>query len=211
MYLWRSASVRRSLWHQAPPWHSTRAGNGPWPRGLYTRANSGLSPWRRYSTSSTSKSVVFASRVAVVMGVSFLAVCRIVAHGGLVGKHGRRGCAALHWLHAGPRQHRPVPLRARCRRRDGVRELSHRRRRDRVASHRDAAASARARSGVAAYRRGSAHPPRARPQGDTALRLRARLYRPTSGISRSLGVEPKRSLTVSSSAACPWPPSRSAP
>src|SRR5580692_11001465 len=145
MYLWRSASVRRSLWHQAPPWHSTTAGNGPCPRGLYTRANSGLSPWRRYSTSSTSKSVVFASRVAVVMGVSFLAVCRIVAHGGLVGKHGRRGCVRLYESHAGSRQHRPVPLRARCRRGDGVRELSHRRRHDRAAAHRDAAASARAR------------------------------------------------------------------
>src|SRR5258707_14937690 len=107
MYLWRSASVRRSLWHQAPPWHSTRAGNGPSPRGLYTRANSGLSPWRRYSTSSTSKSVVFASRVAVVMGASFLAVCRIVAHGSVDGKHGRIGHVRLYERHArrGPRQH----------------------------------------------------------------------------------------------------------
>ena len=34
MYWWRSFSVRRSLWHQAPPWHSTMAGNGPAPCGV---------------------------------------------------------------------------------------------------------------------------------------------------------------------------------
>src|SRR6201993_3071752 len=34
----------RSLRHQAPPWHSTSAGNGPCPRGRNTRASSGLSP-----------------------------------------------------------------------------------------------------------------------------------------------------------------------
>src|SRR5215469_8026478 len=67
MYSWRTCSVRRLLRHQAPPWHSTSAGNGPSPRGLNTRASSGLSPWRRYSTSSTSNSYVLASRVAVVM------------------------------------------------------------------------------------------------------------------------------------------------
>ena len=43
------------------------AGDGPAPRGLYTRASSGLSPWRRYSMSATSKSVVRASNTAVVM------------------------------------------------------------------------------------------------------------------------------------------------
>ena len=58
MASWRSFSVKRSLRHQAPPWHSTSAGNGPSPRGLNTRASSGLSPWRRYSTSSTSNSCV---------------------------------------------------------------------------------------------------------------------------------------------------------
>src|SRR5580704_3419746 len=58
----------RSLMHQAPPWHSTSAGNGPSPRGLNTRASSGLLPCRRYSTSLTSNSVVLASSVAVVMG-----------------------------------------------------------------------------------------------------------------------------------------------
>src|SRR5215468_8852180 len=63
MAWWRSRSVVRSLRHQAPPWHSTSAGNGPSPRGLYTRASSGLSPWRRYSTSSTSYSVVLVSEV----------------------------------------------------------------------------------------------------------------------------------------------------
>src|ERR1051325_6993502 len=67
MYSWRSLSDRRSLRHQAPPWHSTSAGNGPAPRGVWTRASSGASPWRRYSTSATSNSVVFASRTAVVM------------------------------------------------------------------------------------------------------------------------------------------------
>ncbi len=30
---WRSFSVIRSLMHQAPPWHSTSAGNGPSPFG----------------------------------------------------------------------------------------------------------------------------------------------------------------------------------
>jgi hypothetical protein len=69
MNSWRGRSVRRSLMHQAPPWHSTSAGNGPGPRGRKTRASSGASPWRRYSMSSTSKSVVLASRVAVVIGV----------------------------------------------------------------------------------------------------------------------------------------------
>src|SRR5688572_10641426 len=44
-------SVRRSLLHQAPPCRSTMSGNGPAPFGWYTRASSGLSPWRRYSTS----------------------------------------------------------------------------------------------------------------------------------------------------------------
>ena len=72
MAWWRSFSVNRSLRHQAPPWHSTSAGNGPSPFGLNTRASSGLSPWRRYSTSSTSNSCVLvsgslASKVAVVM------------------------------------------------------------------------------------------------------------------------------------------------
>src|SRR5262249_29282459 len=66
MYSWRSFSVNRSLRHQAPPWHSTMAGNGPAPRGLYTRASNGLSSWRRYSMSATSKSVVRSS-TAVVM------------------------------------------------------------------------------------------------------------------------------------------------
>src|SRR5205814_9969224 len=70
MYWWRSFSVRRSLAHQAPPWHSTSAGNGPAPRGLNTRASNGVSPWRRYSTSSTSNSAVLASRTAVVMARS---------------------------------------------------------------------------------------------------------------------------------------------
>ena len=32
--LWRTCSVVRVLAHQAPPWHSTSAGNGPSPRGV---------------------------------------------------------------------------------------------------------------------------------------------------------------------------------
>src|SRR5271154_1580070 len=67
MYSWRKCSVVRSLLHQAPPWHSTSAGNGPSPRGVNTRANSGLSPWRRYSMSLTVYSAVLDSKVAVVM------------------------------------------------------------------------------------------------------------------------------------------------
>src|ERR1700757_2085443 len=44
MASWRRHSVVRSLRHQAPPWHSTSAGNGPSPRGRNTRASSGFFP-----------------------------------------------------------------------------------------------------------------------------------------------------------------------
>src|SRR5205807_1765363 len=78
MAWWRSFSVNRSCRHQAPPWHSTSAGNGPSPRGLNTRASNGLSPWRRYSMSSTSKSWVLvsilASNVAVMIATISLHV-----------------------------------------------------------------------------------------------------------------------------------------
>src|SRR5262249_18401783 len=40
--------------HHAPPCRSMINGKGPSPLGLKRRARSGLSPWRRYSTSSTS-------------------------------------------------------------------------------------------------------------------------------------------------------------
>src|SRR6266511_3764228 len=49
-----TTSLSRVLTHQAPPWRSTRRGKGPAPRGRKIRASRGLSPWRRYSTSSTS-------------------------------------------------------------------------------------------------------------------------------------------------------------
>src|SRR5882672_2657494 len=49
-----TTSLSRVLTHQAPPWRSTIRGKGPAPRGLKIRARRGLSPWRRYSTSSTS-------------------------------------------------------------------------------------------------------------------------------------------------------------
>src|SRR6266567_7938012 len=89
MAWWRSFSVCRSCRHQAPPWHSTSAGNGPSPRGLNTRAKSGLSPWRRYSTSSTSKSCDLASRIAVVIASYLFTSLRwpILAHSGGNGNH----------------------------------------------------------------------------------------------------------------------------
>src|SRR6516165_4397372 len=51
-------SASRSLRFHAPPCTSISAGKGPLPRGLNTRARSGLLPCRRYSTSSTSISCV---------------------------------------------------------------------------------------------------------------------------------------------------------
>src|SRR6266851_8539858 len=51
-----AVSCRRSPKHQAPPCSSTTAGKDPAPRGLNRRASKGVSPWRRYSTSSTSTS-----------------------------------------------------------------------------------------------------------------------------------------------------------
>ena len=100
MAWWRSRSVMRSLRHQAPPWHSTSAGNGPSPRGLNTRASSGLSPWRRYSTSSTSNSCGFvsrslASRIAVVMAAtrSRDRASPIIAHGAADDNPSRSQCS----------------------------------------------------------------------------------------------------------------------
>src|SRR6266508_4873329 len=61
-----TVSCRRSPLHQAPPCSSTRSGNGPVPRGLKRRASSGLSPWRTYSTSSTSIAEVAAALMAMI-------------------------------------------------------------------------------------------------------------------------------------------------
>src|SRR5713101_8144715 len=59
-------SFVRSPLHQAPPCSSTISGKGPTPRGLKRRASSGLSPWRRYSTSSTSIADVTAELMAMM-------------------------------------------------------------------------------------------------------------------------------------------------
>src|SRR3972149_5969327 len=52
--------------NQAPPGSSTISGKGPTPRGLKRRASSGLAPWRRYSTSSTSIADVTAALVGMI-------------------------------------------------------------------------------------------------------------------------------------------------
>src|SRR5947207_14522582 len=51
-------SLVRSPLFQAPPWTSTIVGNGPTPRGRYTRASQGVPSSCWYSTSLTSTSNV---------------------------------------------------------------------------------------------------------------------------------------------------------
>ena len=111
MAWWRRRSDGRSLMHQAPPWHSTSAGNGPSPRGRNTRASSGLSPWRRYSTSSTSNSWVLVSSVAVVMAapVREIEPCRSSRSRPMATTPGRSS-ASGRWS-SRPRTSRPHPPR----------------------------------------------------------------------------------------------------
>src|SRR5439155_26624795 len=67
---------RRSPRTHAPPCNSTIIGNGPLPRGLKRRASRGLSPCRRYSTSSMSTAYGVCVLIAI-QGSSFLVGYRI--------------------------------------------------------------------------------------------------------------------------------------
>src|SRR5712692_2788900 len=62
-----AVSCRRSPRHQAPPCKSMMSGKGSGPRGLKSRASSGVSPWRIYSTSSMS--------IAYVLGALAVMIC----------------------------------------------------------------------------------------------------------------------------------------
>src|SRR5712692_322367 len=66
-----TVSLSRSPRHHAPPCSSATSGNGPAPRGLKRRARSGRSPWRTYSTSSTSIAWVAVARVAMMASSTF--------------------------------------------------------------------------------------------------------------------------------------------